>query len=69
MTLEQAAKQIDLRHKYVTGENQHIEKKTLDDYYAFIKLAGDPSVKFDFTANKDKEYGVLRKLCLEKKNS
>ena len=33
MTLEQSAKNIDMRHKIITGEDQHIEKKTLDDYY------------------------------------
>ena len=33
MTLDLAAKNVELRHKMLTGVNQHIEKKTLDDYY------------------------------------
>ena len=60
MTLEQAANNIDLRHRVVTSENQHIEKKTLDDYWSYIKAAFDPKNPFDFKANKDKEYAVLR---------
>ena len=48
LTLEQAANNLDVRHKIVTQENQHIEKKTLDDYWSFIKLALDPKNPFDF---------------------
>ena len=48
LTLEQSANNLDVRHKIVTQENQHIEKKTLDDYWSFIKLALDPKNPFDF---------------------
>ena len=60
LTLEQAANNLDVRHKIVTQENQHIEKKTLDDYWSFIKLALDPKNPFDFEAYQDKEYSYLR---------
>ena len=37
-----------MRHKMITGEDQHIEKKTLDDYYGDIRLGADPKNTFDF---------------------
>ena len=64
MTLELAAKNVDLRHRMVTGENQHIEKKTLDDYYGYIRAGRDPRNRFDFKLNKDKNLSALRKHCI-----
>ena len=54
MTLDQAAKNVDNRHRMITGENQHIEKKTLDDYYGYIRAGTDPKMPFDFKVNKEK---------------
>ena len=44
-----------------TGEDQHIEKKTLDDYFSYIKAGIDPKNPFDFKKNKDKSLSLLRK--------
>ena len=63
ITLEQAARNMDQRHKLITLEDQHIEKKTLDDYYSYIKLSSDLKNPFDLFKNKDENYGVLRKHC------
>ena len=43
-----------------TGENQHIEKKTLDDYYGYIRAGSDQKNPFDFVKNKDKNVSILR---------
>lgn len=34
-----------------TGYDQHIEKKTLDDYYGYIRAGTDPKNPFDFLHN------------------
>lgn len=54
---------MDYRHKMITCEDQHIEKKTLDDYYSYIKLSSDPKNPFDFVKFKEDDYGSLRKHC------
>ena len=48
MSLDQAAKNLDLRHKLLTGEDQHIEHKTLEDYYYRIVHACNKSDPYDF---------------------
>ena len=49
ITLGQAAKNLAMRHIMLTGEDQHIEKKTLDDYYFHIKTGSDPRNPYDFS--------------------
>jgi len=51
MTLQQAAINLDLRHRQLTGEDQHIEKKTLDDYYAHIRAGNNSDHPYNFSAN------------------
>ena len=51
-----------------TGNDQHIEKKTLDDYYGYIRAGADPKNPFDFFYNKDKNLSQLRKHCLQSKD-
>ena len=67
MTLEQAAKNLDLRHRQLTGEDQHIEKKTLDDYYAHIRTGNDAKNPYNFSANQDELVKCLRRHCQETK--
>ena len=67
MTLVQAATNIDLRHKMLTGADQHIEKKTLDDYYGYIRSAYEGQKPFDFHKNSHKNISALRKHCLKYK--
>ena len=45
----------------LTGEDQHIEKKTLDDYYCYIKAGLDPENPFDFAKNKNNSLSSLRR--------
>ena len=61
MTLQEAAINIDRRHKTITKEDQHIEKKSLDGYYSQIKMANDPSNPFDFSTNKYEDWRVVRR--------
>ena len=61
MTKQQAAKNLNLRHKRLTGEDQNIEKKTLDDYYDKIKWGDDSENPFDFDLNRDKLTYHLRR--------
>lgn len=51
MTLKQAALNLDIRHKMVTGEDQHIEKRTLDDHYYNILKGCDTENPFDYLMN------------------
>ena len=51
MGYEQAAVNLKLRHQELTGQDQHIERKTLDDYYDKIKWGIDKSNPYDFTAH------------------
>ena len=45
----------------MTSEDQHIEKKTLDDYWLHVKSACNPEDPFDLKANLEGDYGLLRK--------
>ena len=56
---------LNLRHKKVTGEDQHICVKTLDDYYDKIKCGSDANKPYNFKENKDELVKCLRKHCLE----
>ena len=67
MTLEQAAKNLDKRHKLVTGESQHIEKKTLDDYYGYIRMGSETKTLYDFKKNEQNLIKDLRTHCLDAK--
>ena len=61
ITLNQAALNMDFRHKLITHADQHIEKKTLDDYYKYIRLCSDPKCNFDLRRNKNKDVALMRK--------
>ena len=63
MPLSQAATQLDLRHTKLTGECQHIEKKTLDDYFDKIKWGDDTKNIYDFSLNRNESVKHLRKHC------
>ena len=67
MTLEQSALNLDIRHRLVTGVDQHIEKKTLDDYYGYIRKGNDPIYAYDFKSNRDEYMKALRSFCISKK--
>ena len=67
MTLEQASRNLSLRHKIKTGEDQHIEKKTLDDYYSYIRMGSDPKVDYNFSENQTEHMKCLRHFCLVSK--
>ena len=67
MTLEQAAHNLDFRHQMLTGDDQHIEKKTLDDYYAHIRAGTDSRNPYNFSANQEELVKCLRKHCQETK--
>ena len=51
----------------LTGEDQHIEKKTLDDYYFHIKTGSDPRNPYNFSENELEMVKYLRKHCQETK--
>ena len=53
MTKHQAAINLELRHKRLTGEDQNIEKKILDDYYDKIKWGDCLKNPYDFNANQN----------------
>ena len=53
MGFEQAAINLRLRHKIITGEDQHIERKTLDDYYDKIKWGDNTANPYDFNTNQN----------------
>ena len=65
ISLGQAAKNLALRHQMLTGEDQHINVKTLDDYVNKIKLGADAKNPYNFGENKDALVACLRKHCLE----
>ena len=68
MTLGEAAKNLAMRHLVMTGEDQHIEKKTLDDYYSHIKAGNDSLNPYNFTANEFEMVKHLRKHCQDTKS-
>ena len=51
VNFEQAAQNLDARHRMLTGENQHIVKKTLDDYFLMIKCGNESSPPYNFCSN------------------
>ena len=51
----------------LTGVDQHIEKKTLDDYYGYIRSAYEAERPFDFRKHSNKNISALRKHCLKLK--
>ena len=61
ITLSEAAHNLNLRHLQVTGEDQHISVKTLNDYYDKIKTGKDS--EYNFKANKDELVKELRDHC------
>ena len=63
MGFEQAAINLRLRHKIITGEDQHIERKTLDDYYDKIKWGDNTANPYDFNANQNQLTQHLRRHC------
>ena len=69
LNLQQAAINLNLRHKMVTGEDQHIGVKTLDDYYDKIKCGSGPGNPYDFKENKDELVKCLRKHCVDIKEA
>ena len=69
MHLQQAAINLNLRHRMVTGEDQHIAVKTLDDYYDKIRTGSETDNPYNFKENKDELVKCLRKHCLEIKEA
>ena len=67
MTLDLAARHLDIRHRILTGESQHIEKKTLDDYYGYVKSGHSFTIPYEFNKNKDKPIKLLRSHCISTK--
>lgn len=65
LTYEQAAVNLNVRHRMITGEDQHIERKTLDDYYDKIKWGNDPNHPYDFASNQIELMKHLRRHCEE----
>ena len=63
MTRSQAARNLELRHKRLTGEDQNILKKTLDDYYDKIKWGDIVTNPYNFSANQDQLTTHLRRHC------
>ena len=51
MGFDQAAINLKLRHLMITGEDQHIERKTLDDYYDKVKWGDNIKNPYDFNLN------------------
>lgn len=49
----------------ITGEDQHIERKTLDDYYDKIKWGNDPNHPYDFSTHQEELMKHLRRHCEE----
>ena len=69
MTKKQAATNLDLRHKILTGEDQNIVKKTLDDYYDKIKWGDLLSNPYNFTENQSQLTTHLRRHCEDTRKS
>ena len=44
----------------MTGEDQHIEKKTLDDYYGYIRMGSCPKRPYNFGENEGQLMKCLR---------
>ena len=63
MGYEQAAVNLKLRHQQLTGLDQHIERKTLDDYYDKIKWGSDKTNPYNFKAHQNQLTKHLRKHC------
>ena len=63
MGYEQAAINLKLRHQQLTGLDQHIERKTLDDYYDKIKWGSDKTNPYNFKAHQNQLTKHLRKHC------
>jgi len=63
MTLEQAAINLNLRHRMLTREDQHIEFKTLADYHDKIKWGCRPENPYNFKENQDLLVEHLRRHC------
>ena len=61
MTKQQAAINLELRHKKLTGEDQNIEKKTLDDYYDKIKWGDRVKNPYNFDENQNELTYHLRR--------
>ena len=61
----QAALQTNRRHLEVTGVDQKIVIKSLDDYFAQIVCGSKAEHPFDFESNKHRMINVLRKHCAE----
>ena len=68
MTLQEASVCIDNRHKEITQEDQHIERKTLDDYWRYFRDGTDPKNPFDFATNLNNDFSLLRKHIKEIEN-
>ena len=68
ITYEQAAINLSIRHKVLTGEDQHIERKTLDDYYDKVKWGNEFVNPYNFTENQDRLMKHLRRHCEETRN-
>ena len=63
ITFEQAAQNLDSRHLMLTGEDQHIERKTLDDYFSCLKCGSESRPPYDFCSNQNELMKHLRKHC------
>ena len=51
----------------MTGEDQHIEKKTLDDYYGYIRMGSGPGRPYNFHENREQLMKCLRQYCMQAK--
>ena len=65
VTFQQAASNLAKRHKKVTGMDQNIYIKTLDDYHDKIKWGTNPEHPFDFEKNKYNPVRDLRQHCTD----
>ena len=51
--LDQAAFNLKLRHLELTGQDQHIERKTLDDYYDKIRWGNSKNNPYKFNEHQN----------------
>lgn len=67
ISFEQASINLELRHRLITGEAQHIARKTLDDYYEKIKCGNFANRPYNFDINQNEPIKHLRRHCEETK--
>ena len=69
MSLLKAALNLSVRHQELTGADQQISVKTLDDYAEKITISNEAKTPLDLELCKDEPVSVLRNFCKNLKSA